>query len=214
MSNDPRDPGDEDDDEAQANKRTRLVMRPDVAEGSPAAGTYGGDQPRGGSVIGATRLVGFGKAGEEKGGARTPEAPAPRRQAQARTQVMHGGTLDTNEPVAGWIVVVKGPGRGGFRPVFVGMNAVGRAPSQRICLDFGDETISREEHAFITYDDEQQIFYLQHGGKSNLVRLAGKPVLAPTELKPNDLFRIGNTTFRFVALCGPDFSWSREVDDG
>jgi hypothetical protein len=115
--------------------------------------------------------------------------------------------------VAGWIVIVKGPGRGGFRPVYVGMNSVGRAPSQRICLDFGDETISREEHAFITYDDETRTFYLQHGGKSNLVRLAGKPVLQPTELKPNDIFRIGNTMFRFVACCGPDFCWTSEVED-
>jgi hypothetical protein len=97
--------------------------------------------------------------------------------------------------------------------VFVGMNSVGRAPSQRICLDFGDESISREEHAFITYDDETRTFYLQHGGKSNLVRLGGKPVLAPTVLIPNDLFRIGNTTFRFVACCGPDFDWSSEVHD-
>ena len=105
------------------------------------------------------------------------------------------------------------PGRGGFRPVYVGMNSVGRAPSQRISLDFGDESISREEHAFITYDDETRTFYLQHGGKSNLVRLGGAPVLQPTVLKPNDLFRIGNTTFRFVACCGPDFNWSDEVAD-
>ena len=213
MSNDPRYPGDEDDD-AQANKRTRLVMRPDVAEGNPASGVFGGDQPRGGSVIGTTRLVGVANQG---GGAFSPGAPTVKMQNpgnQGKTQYVRDGAVDTNEPVAGWIVVVKGPGRGGFRPVYVGMNSVGRAPSQRICLDFGDESISREEHAFITYDDEQHTFYLQHGGKSNLVRLGGKPVLAPTELKPNDLFRIGNTTFRFVAFCGPDFSWSSEVDDG
>ena len=38
MSNDPRYPGDDDEDDAQSNKRTRLVMRPDVAESR-----YGGD---------------------------------------------------------------------------------------------------------------------------------------------------------------------------
>jgi hypothetical protein len=117
------------------------------------------------------------------------------------------------DPVAGWVVVVKGPGRGGFRPVYVGMNSVGRDPSQRISLSFGDESISREEHAFITYDEEQRRFYLQHGGKANLVRLGKQPVLVPTELKPNDLIRVGRTTLRFVGCCGPDFSWTDEVKE-
>lgn len=205
MSNDPRYPGDDDEDDAQSNKRTRLVMRPDVAEGSAPTAV---EPPRGGSVIGTTRLVGV----PTPGGGFSPGAPTVKMQNQAKTQYMREGTVET-EPVAGWIVIVKGPGRGGFRPVYVGMNSVGRAPSQRICLDFGDETISREEHAFITYDDETRTFYLQHGGKSNLVRLAGRPVLQPTELKPNDNFRIGNTTFRFVACCGPDFCWTSEVEE-
>lgn len=200
-------PGDDDGD-VEGNKKTRLIMRPDVAEGGGEQGTT----PRGGSVIGTTRLVGINPANAAAPAAGFTPAPPIKMQHQAKTQLMRDSTVDA-EPVAGWIVVIKGPGRGGFRPVFVGMNSVGRAPSQRICLDFGDETISREEHAFITYDDETRTFYLQHGGKSNLVRLADKPVLQPTELKPNDRFRIGNTTFRFVACCGPEFNWSDEVQD-
>lgn len=207
MSNDPRYPGD--DDDAEGNKKTRLVMRPDVAEGGAEPGT----PPRGGSVIGTTRLVGniAQQSPAASGSGYTPGSGTVK-MPQAKTQYVRDGTVDI-EPVAGWIVVVKGPGRGGFRPVYVGMNSVGRAPSQRISLDFGDESISREEHAFITYDDETRTFYLQHGGKSNLVRLGGAPVLQPTVLKPNDLFRIGNTTARFVACCGPDFNWSDEVAD-
>lgn len=200
MSNDPRHPGDDGDPEA--NKKTRLVMRPDVAEG-------GASGPRGGAVIGTTRLVGNVAPAPRE----TPAAPGAKAPHQARTRFVREGDVDTEPPVAGWIVVVKGPGRGGFRPVYVGMNSVGRAPGQRIPVDFGDEGISREEHAFIAYDDETRSFYLQHGGKSNLVRLGGKPVLQPTELKPGDTFRIGNTTFRFVAFCGPDFDWTSEVED-
>lgn len=212
MSNDPRYPGDED---PEGNKKTRLVMRPDAAEGPPSTGTYdAGAAPRGGSVIGTTRLVGVpaggGAAAPASGFA--PGAPTLKMPSQGKTQYVREGSVDT-EPVAGWIVIVKGPGRGGFRPVYVGMNSVGRAPSQRVCLDFGDDSISREEHAFITYDDESRTFYLQHGGKSNLVRLGGAPVLQPTELKAGDLFRIGNTTFRFFACCGPDFNWSDEVEE-
>ena len=198
MSNDPHHP---DDGDGEGNKKTRLIMRPDVAEGASS-------EPRG-AVIGSTRLVGtIAQAPPRTPLPGTPSARAP----LAKTRFVREGAVDI-EPVAGWIVVVKGPGRGGFRPVYVGMNSVGRAPSQRIPVDFGDESISREEHAFITYDDETRTFYLQHGGKSNLVRLGGKPVLAPTEIKAGDIFRIGNTTLRFVACCGPDFDWATEVQD-
>lgn len=195
------------DDDAESNKKTRLIMRPDLAEGGSEPPAI----PRGGSVIGTTRLVGMVPPAVPASGF-SPAQHTVKMQPPARTQVVREGTVDI-EPVVAWIVVVKGPGRGGFRPVHVGMNSVGRAPSQRICLDFGDESISREEHAFITYDDEQRTFYLQHGGKSNLVRLGDKPVLQPAELKAGDQFRIGNTTFRFFPCCGPDFNWSDEVKD-
>jgi hypothetical protein len=205
MSKDPRYPDDEN-SESDGNKKTRLIMRPDVAEGA-STGALGENPPRGGSVIGTTRLVG------NQGQAAKSAGPPPLTPLQAKTQYVREGTVDTQDPVAGWIVVVKGPGRGDFRPIYVGMNSLGRGPDQRVRLDFGDETISRDEHAFITYDDETRTFYLQHGGKSNLVRLGGVPVLAPTVLNPNDTFRIGNTTFRFVACCGPDFDWTNEVQD-
>ena len=132
----------------------------------------------------------------------TPSGPAP-----AKTTFMRGTDVQ-NDPVTGWLVVMKGPGRGNFRPIYPGMNAIGRDPGQKISLSFGDDTISRQEHAFITYDDEQRRFYIQHGGKANLIRVGDQPVLIPTELKPNDMVRIGKTTLRFVPLCGSDFSWS------
>jgi pSer/pThr/pTyr-binding forkhead associated (FHA) protein len=130
----------------------------------------------------------------------------------AKTEYLRAENVQA-DPVAGWVVVVKGPGRGAFRPVYVGMNSVGRDTGQRVCLNFGDDAISREEHAFITYDDEQRVFYLQHGGKSNLVRLGDQPVLMPVELKPGDLIRIGKTALKFFPCCGPGFSWSDEVPD-
>ena len=131
---------------------------------------------------------------------------------QAKTRYIRAEGLET-DPVAGWVVVVKGQGRGDFRPIYAGMNSVGRDASQRISLNFGDESISREEHAFITYDEEQRCFYLQHGGKPNIIRLGTTPVLTPMELKPYELIRIGRTTLRFIPCCGPHFSWSEEIAD-
>lgn len=111
------------------------------------------------------------------------------------------------ELAAGWLVVIEGPGRGCTREIYYGMNSVGRGSEERIALDFGDTTISREAHAYLVFDEKQSDFYLQHGGKSNLVRLNGAPVLAPQPLKNGDTIEIGDTKLRFVPLCGDDFTW-------
>jgi hypothetical protein len=194
--------------------KTRFVPRTDVLDRSLPAGApddapaLSEASPGRGTVIGRTRLVGdHGQAIEGSG---APPVTPLEAMAEPKTQYLRGETFDI-EPVAGFLVVVNGPGRGGFRPVFVGMNSVGRDASQRVCLNFGDETISREQHAFITYDEEQRCFFLQHGGKSNLVRLGGQPVLSPVALAANALIRVGRTTLRFVPCCGQDFSWGDEV---
>jgi hypothetical protein len=108
----------------------------------------------------------------------------------------------------GWIVVVGGPGRGASFTLFNGVSAIGRGDDQPVKLDFGDTSISRTNHAVVAYDNEQRKFFLGHGGKANIVRLNGKPVLTTEELGHNDLIRIGETTLRFLALCGPDFDWA------
>jgi hypothetical protein len=164
-----------------------------------------------GAVIGRSRLVGDHGPLPPLNTPMSGFAPSER-VGQPKTQYMRSDDIDA-DPVAGWLVVVKGPGRGGYRPIFVGMNSVGREANQRISLSFGDDMISREEHAFIAYDEEARRFYLQHGGKANLVRLGGRPVLSPTELQPYDLIRNGKTTLRFIPLCGPEFSWGDEVGD-
>jgi hypothetical protein len=166
-----------------------------------------------GTVIGRARLKGdHGQSSQQATPAQSGMLPTLNASGQARTQYIRPEGLEA-DPVAGWVVVIDGPGRGGFRPVFVGMNSVGRDANQRVSLSFGDESISREAHAFITYDEEQRSFYLQHGGKPNIIRLGGKPVLTPMELKANDTIRIGKTTLRFVPCCGPHFSWGDEIDD-
>ena len=108
----------------------------------------------------------------------------------------------------GWMVVIAGPGRGASFTLFNGVSAIGRGDDQPVKLDFGDTSISRSNHAVVAYDNEQRKFFLGHGGKANIVRLNGKPVLSTEELGHNDLIRIGETTLRFLALCGADFDWT------
>lgn len=108
----------------------------------------------------------------------------------------------------GWIVVAEGPGRGESFALMAGMNPIGRGEDQAIQLDFGDNAISRSNHAAIVYDPDGKEFLLGHGGKSNIVRLNDKPVISNETLKTGDIIRIGETVLRFVALCDKSFNWS------
>ncbi len=108
----------------------------------------------------------------------------------------------------GWIVVAEGPGRGESFALMAGMNPIGRGEDQAIQLDFGDNAISRSNHAAIVYDPDGKEFLLGHGGKSNIVRLNDKPVISNETLKTGDVIRIGETVLRFVALCDKSFNWS------
>jgi hypothetical protein len=112
----------------------------------------------------------------------------------------------------GWILVVAGPGRGASFALTRGVARIGRGPDNSVCLDFGDTAISRAAHASIAYDEEARRFFLGAGARSNLVRRNDRPVLATEEIADGDLIRLGKTTLRFVALCGPDFDWAGPAD--
>lgn len=120
--------------------------------------------------------------------------------------------IEAKFPV-GWIVITKGPGLGTCFTLFNGVSQIGRGEEQAIRLDFGDNSVSRENHAAIAYDSEQGVFFLGQGGKANIVRLNNRPVLSTEELSNADLIRIGETTLRFVALCSPDFDWEKTYQE-
>ncbi len=111
----------------------------------------------------------------------------------------------------GWLVVTAGPGRGAQFTLINGVSTIGRGTGQTVQLDFGDATISRENHAAVGFDDEQNAFFVGHGGKANLVRLNGRPVLSTEDLRHGDVLRIGDTELRFVALCGTEFGWGDDA---
>jgi hypothetical protein len=113
----------------------------------------------------------------------------------------------SGEPVVGWLVVIAGPGRGQSLKLGYGVNTIGRGPEARVCLDFGDEEISRQGHAMLTYDTKGRKFYIQHGGAANLTYLGDAPVLQPHEIKGREIIGIGKTQLIFVPFCGPEFEW-------
>lgn len=145
-----------------------------------------------------TRLLGFNSG---MGNAADPFAKA------AGPQGGQGSDGYTEFPV-GWLVVVEGPGRGAAFTLYNGVAQIGRGEDQTVRLDFGDNSISRENHAAIAYDAEQNSFFIGHGGKANLVRCNKMPVLSTQVLAAGDNIRIGETTLRFVPLCSSEFEWS------
>jgi hypothetical protein len=138
------------------------------------------------------------------GGATVSQAAAS--PASDETRFMPAA-LGSSDPVVGWLIVTKGPGKGQYRGLHYGQNAIGRDASQRVCLDFGDARISRDAHAYIIYDEARRAFFLRDNGKSNVVRLCGEIVMAPTELRDRDEIVIGDTTLLFVPLCNAQFDW-------
>lgn len=113
----------------------------------------------------------------------------------------------------GWVILSDGPGRGECFSLENGMSQIGRGDDQAVQLDFGDNTISRTNHAAIVYDPSTHVFMLGHGGKQNIVRLNGTPVISNEEIKTGDEIKIGETTLRFVALCTEEFNWA-DTDSG
>jgi FHA domain len=150
-----------------------------------------------GTVIGSTSAL---------QGARLGGQPGIAEGASDETRFMPGN-LGAFDPVVGWLIVTKGPGKGQYRGVHYGQNAIGRDASQRVSLDFGDQRISRDAHAYIIYDESCRAFFIRDNGKSNVVRVRGEIVMAPTQLHDRDEIVIGDTTLMFVALCDSRFDW-------
>lgn len=111
------------------------------------------------------------------------------------------------DPVVGWLVIIDGPGKGHALQLGYGMNSIGRNQHERVCLNFGDEGLSRNQHAIVTYDPRGRKFYVQHGGGKNITYLDDNPLLVPTELQGGESLLVGKTTLRFVPLCGEHFDW-------
>ncbi|MGE0025429.1 MAG: FHA domain-containing protein [Hyphomicrobium sp.] len=147
-----------------------------------------------------TRVVRAAKQSEAPGGSRT-------QLVRGKMQVARGAF--EQDPVVGWLVIVGGPGIGQYRPIFEGNNSMGRAESNRIPIDFGDDAISGEEQAYIRYDSSERSFlFVPNLAKTNVVSLNDKRPTGAVELNQMDVITMGRTQLVFVPFCGPDFDWA------
>jgi len=145
-----------------------------------------------------------------------PASAAP--EEVGRTQAVRGKPKVTRttfhqDPVVGWIVVVGGPGLGAYRPIYEGNNTLGRGKGQRIPIDFGDESISAEEQAYIRYDSVDRSFlFVPNLAKTNIVSINNKKPTGAVPLNAMDVITVGRTQLAFVPFCGEEFDWSELTD--
>ncbi len=128
--------------------------------------------------------------------------------AATQDQIPSNTDFEENvDPVVGWLVILKGPGKGNSIPLGHGLNMIGRSTTQRVPLAYGDTLMSSEDHAKIIYEDRE--FFITHGSGKNITKVNGKMVANLTPLENHAMIQLTKvTTLAFVALCGTDFDWS------
>lgn len=110
------------------------------------------------------------------------------------------------DPVVGWLVCVEGKEKGRDYRIHADNNFIGRSDRMDICVR-GDETISRENHAIISYDMVDNTFYFSPGDGRAIVRLNDKALFQTAKIHVNDKITIGKTSFLFVPFCSEGFQW-------
>lgn len=117
--------------------------------------------------------------------------------------------VDNDDPVTGWLIVVRGPGTGYSVPLGTGMNHVGRGSDARVSLPFGDTLISSQDHVRIIYDDAERVFLVAHGSSKNITRVNGQLLTNTLPLEDNSVLELSKLTrVVFKQFCGTDFDWT------
>jgi len=110
------------------------------------------------------------------------------------------------DPVVGWLVCVEGKEKGRDYRIHSDNNFIGRSEKMDVCIR-GDDTISRENHAIISYDVKDKMYYFSPGEGRSIVRVNGKAIFATVEITNYDEIELGNTKLIFAPLCGEGFNW-------
>ena len=115
------------------------------------------------------------------------------------------------DPVVGWLVCIAGGDKGRDFRIRSERNAIGRAANMDICIS-GDDSISREKHAYVSYNPRKNSFLLSPGESRGIVYLNDEEVATPILIKPFDVIELGQSKLLFVPFCGEQFQWERIGD--
>jgi hypothetical protein len=134
-------------------------------------------------------------------------ASTPRQRDDGVTRHVWAEKLGGIDPVVGWLVCIEGPDKGRDFRIHSERNFIGRAPTMDIAIA-SDASISRENHAVISYNPKRNRFSLAPGDSRGLVYLNDDEVLAAVALNAYDTIELGSTKLLFVPFCNDRFRWA------
>lgn len=161
-------------------------------------------------IVDDEKTSGYFKINREKNNTTPKQAPSVPK-ASSAPAVAPVAESFTDEPVVGWLVGINGPYLGQSVKMFAGRNSIGRNPGNHIVLS-ADKGVSREKHAWITYEPKKREFFIQPGDSSGLTYLNEDAVMETNKLQKNDVVGLGTSKFVFIPLCGEDFTWDDYID--
>lgn len=103
---------------------------------------------------------------------------------------------DKSNAVVAKLTITDGPGAGNAVSIFSGTNQIGRGDDMRVQINFGDDTISRQQHAVITFDMQNLEVRIYDGGRPGGLWVNGERITADAQVKLGDLIKLGETTLR------------------
>ncbi|MZP29820.1 FHA domain-containing protein [Heliobacterium undosum] len=110
------------------------------------------------------------------------------------------------DPVVGWLVCIEGNDRGRDYRIHSEKNFIGRSERMDIHIS-GDDTISRENHAAVSFNPKKGTFRFHAGDGKGLVYVNGEQVDTSVELSAYDIIEMGQTRLVFMPFCGERFQW-------
>lgn len=113
------------------------------------------------------------------------------------------------DPVVGWLVEIVGPNAGISYDLKTGVNHIGREFGENDVVLYGDNSVSRRQHAAVIYEPKTKSFLLRPAASKVLFYLNDTVVIKAEALKSRDVIEIGKTKLLFVPLCGDDFVWDQ-----
>jgi hypothetical protein len=137
-----------------------------------------------------------------------PAAPSLEPQEIGATVGVFSSAVGIDPPVA-FVVVIEGPDKGASFTLRAGRSFIGRGSGSDIELS-GDEAVSREGHALISYDARKNSFLAASGQGRQITYLNGEELVDPKPIKAYDIIEVGRSKLSFLPFCGEAFSWGTQ----
>jgi hypothetical protein len=113
-----------------------------------------------------------------------------------------------HRPCVGWLVCISGKMKGDSFTLYSDVNHIGRAANMDVAL-FREPTVSRIDHAIITYTDTDNTFKLTTNAKNVAPVLRNKKLVKREQLlHSRDLIQLGECILCFLPFCDENFTWS------